>query len=95
MEIRLSAPAAVPDTYGKNNLGAFASSIHEFMAVDSAPGGDVVQRAGVGTNNFQYLAAIEFFHPILNPNQGHRAQQASGVEKMSVQTYQVLGTSSA
>lgn len=50
------------------------------MAVDAAPGRDVIERAGIGAGDFENIASLQFIHLVLGFYHRHRAQRVAGIE---------------
>ncbi len=50
------------------------------MAVNSAPGGDVLQHAGIRADHFQNITRFHMPDFVLGADNGQRAKQAAGVQ---------------
>lgn len=50
------------------------------MAINSAPGGNVMEGAGVGAGNFQFFSWRHGDYFILGSDNRHRAEQVSNIE---------------
>ena len=58
----------------EDQFPAFSLMIHNFMPMNPAPCGYVVECTRVGAGNFEAVAIRELCDPILGPNHGKRAQ---------------------
>lgn len=61
--------------------GVFTRFVFQILVpVDPAPCTDIVQRAGIRSQNFQHRPRCQCAHRILGSNHRQRAQQAQGIE---------------
>ena len=70
----------LPDPQNHKYLVASLAGFQHLMAIDTAPGGNVVPGSGIGARDRDYVPGSKLRHAILQAYDGQRAKQASRIQ---------------
>lgn len=80
--------------YCDDHLALDGHRVHDLMAVDSTPGGNVMENTGICTGDFEQVAICQLSDFVLGSDNGHRAQQPSGIQFV-LRHARILGSQTA